>query len=235
MSLLEGTDIARAQCRRPAGLVPVRRGQPHHVCRSRCLGRRSGFRARCRRQGLLTRRLRGASPRPDRQAAPVLRRCPARRPGRRRRASMRRQEAGGTSHFVIVDARGNAVSMTTTVESFFGNGPHGVRLLPQQPDDRLLVPARGTERRCSGQASAFVDVADDHPGPAGPPARRAGITGRQCDPGLRGQVAGRRPRLGTADAAGHRPAEPGGARIAVQRRDQQDAGGAGRVAWRIAA
>lgn len=32
------------------------------------------------------------------------------------------QEAGGTSHFVIVDAQGNAVSMTTTVESIFGNG-----------------------------------------------------------------------------------------------------------------
>ncbi len=32
------------------------------------------------------------------------------------------QEPAGTSHFVIVDARGNAVSMTTTVESFFGSG-----------------------------------------------------------------------------------------------------------------
>ncbi len=31
-------------------------------------------------------------------------------------------EAAGTSHFVIVDARGNAVSMTTTVESIFGSG-----------------------------------------------------------------------------------------------------------------
>ncbi|HST92280.1 MAG TPA: gamma-glutamyltransferase, partial [Brevundimonas sp.] len=32
------------------------------------------------------------------------------------------QEAAGTSHFVIVDAEGNAVSMTTTVESVFGSG-----------------------------------------------------------------------------------------------------------------
>ncbi|HZU64100.1 MAG TPA: gamma-glutamyltransferase family protein [Novosphingobium sp.] len=32
------------------------------------------------------------------------------------------QEPGGTTHFVIVDARGNAVSMTTTVENVFGNG-----------------------------------------------------------------------------------------------------------------
>jgi gamma-glutamyltranspeptidase/glutathione hydrolase len=31
-------------------------------------------------------------------------------------------EPGGTSHFVIVDPQGNAVSMTTTVESIFGNG-----------------------------------------------------------------------------------------------------------------
>lgn len=32
------------------------------------------------------------------------------------------QEPSGTSHFVIVDATGNAVSMTTTVESIFGSG-----------------------------------------------------------------------------------------------------------------
>ena len=31
-------------------------------------------------------------------------------------------EAAGTSHFVIVDAAGNVVSMTTTVESLFGSG-----------------------------------------------------------------------------------------------------------------
>jgi gamma-glutamyltranspeptidase/glutathione hydrolase len=32
------------------------------------------------------------------------------------------KEPGGTSHMVIVDAAGNAVSMTTTVESIFGTG-----------------------------------------------------------------------------------------------------------------
>jgi gamma-glutamyltranspeptidase/glutathione hydrolase len=32
------------------------------------------------------------------------------------------KEPGGTSHMVIVDAQGNAVSMTTTVESIFGTG-----------------------------------------------------------------------------------------------------------------
>ena len=31
-------------------------------------------------------------------------------------------EPGGTSHFVIVDSKGNVVSMTTTVESIFGSG-----------------------------------------------------------------------------------------------------------------
>lgn len=31
-------------------------------------------------------------------------------------------EPGGTTHFVIVDSQGNAVSMTTTVESLFGSG-----------------------------------------------------------------------------------------------------------------
>ncbi|WP_395945324.1 gamma-glutamyltransferase family protein [Brevundimonas sp.] len=38
------------------------------------------------------------------------------------RGEDRTAEPGGTSHVVIVDADGNAISMTTTVESIFGNG-----------------------------------------------------------------------------------------------------------------
>lgn len=51
---------------------------------------------------------------------------PAPQPGRPKgagvRAPDRTLEPGGTTHFVIVDAEGNAVSMTTTVESIFGDG-----------------------------------------------------------------------------------------------------------------
>lgn len=43
-------------------------------------------------------------------------------PGFRPRAADATAEPAGTSHFVVVDAAGNAVSMTTTVESIFGSG-----------------------------------------------------------------------------------------------------------------
>ena len=43
-------------------------------------------------------------------------------PGAETRADDAGYEEAGTSHFVIVDARGNVVSMTTTVESIFGSG-----------------------------------------------------------------------------------------------------------------
>lgn len=51
-------------------------------------------------------------------------------------------EPGGTTHFVVVDAAGNVVSMTTTVESIFGSGrmTHGF-FLNNQLTDFSLNPA----------------------------------------------------------------------------------------------
>jgi len=43
-------------------------------------------------------------------------------PGAPRAGADRTREPAGTSHFVVVDRWGNAVSMTTTVESIFGSG-----------------------------------------------------------------------------------------------------------------
>ena len=43
-------------------------------------------------------------------------------PGASPRATDQTIEPGGTTHFVILDAAGNVVSMTTTVESIFGSG-----------------------------------------------------------------------------------------------------------------
>ncbi len=43
-------------------------------------------------------------------------------PGAGVRAPDATLEPAGTSHFVVIDAQGNAVSMTTTVESLFGSG-----------------------------------------------------------------------------------------------------------------
>ncbi|HEY4531027.1 MAG TPA: gamma-glutamyltransferase, partial [Luteimonas sp.] len=50
-------------------------------------------------------------------------------------------EPAGTSHLVVVDARGNAVSMTTTIESYFGSGRVvGGMLLNNQLTDFSLGP-----------------------------------------------------------------------------------------------
>src|SRR5205085_875597 len=53
-------------------------------------------------------------------------------------------ESAGTSHFVIVDAQGNVVSMTTTIESIFGSGRtvEGF-VLNNQLTDFSFVPAEG--------------------------------------------------------------------------------------------
>jgi len=52
-------------------------------------------------------------------------------------------EPAGTSHFVVVDAEGNAVSMTTTVESVFGSGRMAAGFfLNNQLTDFSFEPAR---------------------------------------------------------------------------------------------
>jgi gamma-glutamyltranspeptidase/glutathione hydrolase len=54
------------------------------------------------------------------------------------------QESAGTSHFVIVDADGNVVSMTTTVESVFGSGRTvGGFVLNNQLTDFSFLPTDG--------------------------------------------------------------------------------------------
>ena len=53
------------------------------------------------------------------------------------------REPAGTSHFVVVDARGNAVSMTTTVESIFGSGRMAAGFfLNNQLTDFSFTPTR---------------------------------------------------------------------------------------------
>ena len=48
--------------------------------------------------------------------------APGNPPGAQPRAADTTHEPGGTSHMVIVDARGDVLSMTTSVESLFGSG-----------------------------------------------------------------------------------------------------------------
>ena len=84
------------------------------------------------------------------------------------RAPDRTKEPGGTTHFVIVDKDGNAVSMTTTVESIFGDGKMvgGFFLNNQltdfsfQPKDQDGAPAAnapaGGKRPRSSMAPAIV-------------------------------------------------------------------------------
>ena len=103
-------------------------------------------------------------------------------------------------------------------------GPDGRRLLPQQPDDRLLVQAASTPQ---GRPAANAVAPGKRPrssmtptDPARPrrQVRRSDrIGGRQCDPRLCRQVAGRGDRLGPADAAGAGPAEPRRARRRTSR------------------
>ena len=156
----------------------------------------------------LCRRARAADRRPRRPAA--ARRHARRAP--RPPPPTRTLEPAGTSHFIVRDAAGNVVSMTTTVESMFGSGRmvDGFFLNNQmtdfafQPRD-AAGPAGGQCGR-AGQAAALVDDAAD-------PARRATAASpaRSARPGgnailayvAKSLVA--RDRLGAADAARRSP------------------------------
>jgi gamma-glutamyltranspeptidase/glutathione hydrolase len=76
-------------------------------------------------------------------------------------------EVGGTSHFVVVDAAGNVVSMTTTVESIFGSGRmvHGFFLnnqltdfsfAPTNPNGRPAANAVGPRKRPRSSMSPVI-------------------------------------------------------------------------------
>jgi gamma-glutamyltranspeptidase/glutathione hydrolase len=94
-------------------------------------------------------------------------------------------ESAGTSHFVIVDADGNVVSMTTTVESIFGSGRTvGGFVLNNQLTDFSFVPleagrpianaVRGGKRPRSSMAPIIVlDRAGNFIGALGSPGGSA--------------------------------------------------------------
>jgi len=64
-------------------------------------------------------------------------------------------EPSGTSHFVIVDAEGNAVSMTTTVESVFGSGRMAAGFfLNNQLTDFSFAPTRADGGAAANAAAA---------------------------------------------------------------------------------
>lgn len=65
------------------------------------------------------------------------------------------REPAGTSHFVVVDAQGNAVSMTTTVESIFGSGRMAAGFfLNNQLTDFSLTPTDAQGRPAANAVAA---------------------------------------------------------------------------------
>ena len=76
-------------------------------------------------------------------------------PGAAPRAPDATAEPAGTSHFVVVDAWGDAVSMTTTVESVFGSGRMAAGFfLNNQLTDFSLSPTDGQGRPMANAVAA---------------------------------------------------------------------------------
>jgi gamma-glutamyltranspeptidase / glutathione hydrolase len=139
----------------------------------------------------------------------------------------------GTTHFVIVDADGNMISATTTIEAGFGSRvmTNGFLLNNELTDFSRAPRGRGRpadrQPRRGGQAPALVDGADGRargrsPGPAHRLARR------HRDHPLHGVVGHRDPGLGHGPAGRDRPAAP----RQLQRTDRHRGGPGGRGAGR---
>ena len=170
LGLLEHTDIATRGPADAAGLAADRRGRAADVRRPRQVRGRSGLRAASRSRACST-----AAISPSRAKLIGETAGPPPTPGHPAGVTVaygpdRTREPGGTSHFVIVDAEGNVVSMTTTVESIFGDGRMvdgfflnnqltDFSFAPKDPDGAPAANAVG--RR---QAPALVDGAEHHPG-----------------------------------------------------------------------
>jgi len=128
-------------------------------------------------------------------------------------APMAPQPEYGTSHISIVDAQGNALAMTTTIEDVFG-ARQMVKGFVEQRTDRFQLRTHRRRRQAGGQPGAARQTATLlHGADAGvrqgqrpvPPERRQ--PGRRGDHPLRGQDLVRDAQLGTEPAAGDRPAE----------------------------
>jgi gamma-glutamyltranspeptidase/glutathione hydrolase len=98
----------------------------------------------------------------------------------------RTREPGGTSHFVIVDAEGNVVSITTTVESIFGDGRMvdgfflnnqltDFSFAPKDPDGAPAANAVGPGKRprSSMAPNIILDVHRDFVAAVGSPGGNA--------------------------------------------------------------
>jgi gamma-glutamyltranspeptidase/glutathione hydrolase len=88
-------------------------------------------------------------------------------PGAPARAADRTLEPAGTSHFVVVDRNGDAVSMTTTVESIFGSGRMvggfflnnqltDFNFQPRDPDGRAAANAVAPGKRPRSSMSPLI-------------------------------------------------------------------------------